>query len=104
MVIHCAADIRLEEPIQTTLVTNYLGTKALLDEVATWPALRCFTHVSSAFANVNQPMGSVVQEKIYPLHFGDTVAHHEVRGASASCLAPACSPLLNIEVFRCVIC
>ena len=31
------------------------------------PALRCFTYMSTAFVNSNQPKGSVIREELYPL-------------------------------------
>jgi len=70
-VIHCAADIRLEVGIQDLLTTNYEGTRQLLDIANTFDNLKAFVHVSSAYTNMNATPGSLVQESIYPLSYGD---------------------------------
>ncbi|GAX83786.1 hypothetical protein CEUSTIGMA_g11211.t1 [Chlamydomonas eustigma] len=76
-VIHCAARIALEEDIQTTLRHNYCGTKDLLQLVHLMPNLESFVHVSSSYANVDSPAGSTVEEKVYPLMFGDKEIDYE---------------------------
>jgi nucleoside-diphosphate-sugar epimerase len=74
IMIHCAADIRLEVDIQTSLRANYEGTGRVLD-LATDACdhgrgkLRAYVHVSTAFVNMNQPRGSSVAERIYPLRY-----------------------------------
>jgi fatty acyl-CoA reductase len=70
-IIHCAADIRLEIPIQDTLRSNYQGTKEALQFALGTQNLRSFIHVSTAYTNFNQPEGATIAEKIYPLHYGD---------------------------------
>jgi thioester reductase-like protein len=70
-VIHCAADIRLEVGIQELLQTNYEGTRQLLEMAETFDNLKSFVHVSSAYTNMNATPGSLVQESIYPLTYGD---------------------------------
>ena len=67
-IIHCAASIRFDLPIQDSMEQNYVCTENLLDLAdAHMPLLQCFTYVSTAFVNFNQPPGSVVEEKLYPL-------------------------------------
>lgn len=47
---------------------NYVTTSSLLDLAqAQMPGLQCFTYVSTAFVNFNQPSGTQVEEKLYPL-------------------------------------
>ena len=70
-VIHCAADIRLEVGIQELLLTNYEGTRHLLELSETFDDLKAFVHVSSAYTNMNATPGSLVTESIYPLSYGD---------------------------------
>lgn len=66
-VVHSAASIELEADVQHTLRSNYLGTRRLLTMATHMTALRCFLHVSTAYVNVNQPRGTYVEERIYPL-------------------------------------
>ena len=40
------------------------------------PHLAAFTHVSSAYANINLPMGATAEESVYPLRFGDREVDH----------------------------
>ena len=65
--------IALEDPIQTTLLNNYEGTRRLLGLVAGRLAHCCagFVHVSTSFVGMNQPHNSVVPERLCPLMFGD---------------------------------
>ncbi|KAF8071189.1 fatty acyl-CoA reductase [Scenedesmus sp. PABB004] len=69
VVVHCAADIRLEVGIHAALAANYHGTAAVLALAARCARLAALVHVSSAFANVNAPPGSVVAERLYPLTY-----------------------------------
>jgi nucleoside-diphosphate-sugar epimerase len=95
-IIHSAADIRLEPPMQETLRSNYLGTKRVLQLAArclhgsaaraaaaglpppsTPPALKSVVHVSTCYTNIEQPRGSTVAERLYPLRYGEQVADAE---------------------------
>lgn len=76
IVIHSAASIELEADVQHTLRSNYLGTRRLLALATTMKQLRAFVHVSTAYVNVNHPKGSYVEERIYPLHFGEQEVNH----------------------------
>ena len=70
-IIHCAASIRFDLPIQEMMRQNYTTTSNLLDLAARhMPRLLAFTYVSTAFVNFNQPDGSQVEEKLYPLYEG----------------------------------
>lgn len=70
IILHCAADIRLEVDIQSALAANYFGLQALLELAAQVINLLAFVHVSSCFVNMNQPVSSVVAEQLYPLSLG----------------------------------
>eukprot|EP00882_Tetradesmus_deserticola_P006829 GHRQ01007191.1.p1 GENE.GHRQ01007191.1~~GHRQ01007191.1.p1 ORF type:complete len:264 (+),score=67.51 GHRQ01007191.1:414-1205(+) len=72
-VIHCAADIRLEASIHELLQANYEGTRQLLKLCCYFNNLQSFVHVSSAYTNMNAPVGSLVKEAIYPLSYGDNL-------------------------------
>ncbi|KAG2442806.1 hypothetical protein HXX76_002885 [Chlamydomonas incerta] len=78
LVIHSAARIALEDPIQTTLLNNYEGTRRLLGLVAGRLSANCagFVHVSTSFVGMNQPHNSVVPERLCPLMFGDQRVDH----------------------------
>jgi len=89
VLVHCAADIRLEVDVQTTLRANYEGTRRLLELAAeASPArggrLRAHVHVSSAFVNMNRPRGSSVSERIYPMRHGAASAAGGGGGAAAA--------------------
>lgn len=73
LIIHSAARITLEDPIQVTLRHNYLGTRALLQLASQLPGLAGFLHVSTAFVNCCKPFlpEGTAQEQLYPLRFGD---------------------------------
>lgn len=66
-VIHCAASIRFDQPIKDILLTNYVSTASLLELATQMAELKCFTYMSTAYVNSNQPRHSVIEEKIYPL-------------------------------------
>jgi fatty acyl-CoA reductase len=87
IIIHCAADIRMELDIQTSLRSNYCGTEAVLQLARQCRQLRAMVHVSSAYVNMNQPRHSVVDEVMYPLQYGhqpaDAAALVQVRGRLA---------------------
>jgi nucleoside-diphosphate-sugar epimerase len=71
--VHCAADIRLEVDVQSTLRANYVGTGRVLDlaqEGYEQGKLRSLVHVSSAYVNLNAPFGASVAERVYPLRHG----------------------------------
>jgi len=50
---------------------------------------RLFLHISSAYANGNRPSGSTVEERIYPLGFGDSQLPHARLAAELSLMPPA---------------
>lgn len=64
--------------IQTALRSNYLGTQEVLQLASACKQLKGLVHTSSCFVNMNQPRSSVVQERIYPLKFGDRCVGHAV--------------------------
>jgi nucleoside-diphosphate-sugar epimerase len=76
ILIHSAASIQLEADVQHTLRSNYLGTRRLLALATQMQQLRAMVHVSTAYVNVNFPRGSTVDERIFPLYFGEQEVHH----------------------------
>jgi nucleoside-diphosphate-sugar epimerase len=76
ILIHSAASIQLEADVQHTLRSNYLGTRRLLALATQMQQLRAMVHVSTAYVNVNFPRGSTVDERIFPLYFGQQEVHH----------------------------
>ncbi|KAK9819568.1 hypothetical protein WJX81_007717 [Elliptochloris bilobata] len=67
VVLHCAASIAFDAPVQTLLETNYEGTRHVLDLVAGMRCRVAFVQVSSAYANGHLPYGAPVYERLYPL-------------------------------------
>ena len=103
-IIHCAASIRFDLPIQEMMKQNYTTTSNLMDLARDhMPRLECFTYVSTAFVNFNQPDGPQVEERLYPL-FKDSpwqddiaVAERlmslpEAKATAEACCACASSP------------
>lgn len=72
-VIHSAAAVALNDPMKKTLSNNYMSTYRLLELCNKIPNLLSYTHVSTAYANINFERGSTVKEKVYPLVKGDRV-------------------------------
>ncbi|KAI8471567.1 MAG: male sterility protein-domain-containing protein [Monoraphidium minutum] len=66
-VLHSAADIRLEAPIQDTLTANYRGTLSVVRLAARMQRLKSFVYISTCYANMNRPRGSLVEERLYPV-------------------------------------
>lgn len=66
-VVHSAASIAFDEPPRDSLHTNYRGVAHLLALARRMPRLRGLVHLSTAYANADQPRGSIVQERVYPL-------------------------------------
>ena len=67
-IIHCAASIRFDLPIQAALEQNFTPTERLVDLAAGMPRLQCFTYMSTAFVNANQPNGTLLEERLYDLY------------------------------------
>ena len=66
-IIHCAASISFLQPIQSILSQNFTPTATLAQLATSLPRLKCFTYMSTAFVNANQPVNSTINEEIYPL-------------------------------------
>jgi fatty acyl-CoA reductase len=94
-VIHCAASISFNEHIHSLLASNYEARALLTDSIfilkrvcllstccavqathnlanlaAGMGKLRAFVHLSSAYVNCDQPRGSHVEERLYPMDWG----------------------------------
>ncbi|GLC35753.1 Fatty acyl-CoA reductase 2 [Pleodorina starrii] len=77
LVIHSAASIALEDPIQVTLRNNYEGSRRLLELVERrLPRCAGFVHVSTSFVGMSLPHNSCVPERLMPLMFGDQRVDH----------------------------
>lgn len=88
-ILHTAADIRLEVDIHSALQSNYAGTAAVLQLASGSKQLRALVHTSSCYVNMNQPRGSVVDSRIYPLCLGDReLPCHELVQVCGSAQAP----------------
>ncbi|GBF91009.1 hypothetical protein Rsub_03864 [Raphidocelis subcapitata] len=66
-VIHSAADIRLDAPIQTTLKANYSGSRAVVALAARMKRLRSVVYLATCYVNINKPPGFEVEERLYSL-------------------------------------
>ncbi|KAK9820154.1 hypothetical protein WJX72_006750 [[Myrmecia] bisecta] len=67
IIIHCAASLSLELHIHDALAQTYFTTKGLLHLAQGCRSMQAFCFVSTAYVNANQPRGSLIEEKIYPL-------------------------------------
>ena len=50
-------------PIRTTLEANYAGGLRVLDLAARLPRLRSYVHLSTCYVNINNPPGTVIEER-----------------------------------------
>lgn len=90
-ILHTAADIRLEVDIHSALQSNYVGTAAVLQLASGSRQLRALVHTSSCYVNMNQPRGSVVDSRIYPLLLGDrAMPCHELVQVTGCLLGLTC--------------
>ncbi|EFJ52016.1 hypothetical protein VOLCADRAFT_87122 [Volvox carteri f. nagariensis] len=77
IVIHSAASIALDDPIQDALRSNYEGTRRLLELVEQHlPRCGGFVHVSTTYVGMMLPQNSCLPEKRLPLMYGDQPADH----------------------------
>ena len=67
IVIHCAATVRFDEPLDYALRLNVLGALKLLDLAKKFKKITSFVHTSTAYVNCNR--GLYLEEKIYDLDF-----------------------------------
>jgi hypothetical protein len=98
ILVHSAASIQLEADVQHTLRSNYLGTRRLLALATQMQQLRAMVHVSTAYVNVNFGRGKTVDERIYPLYFGQQEVHHADIVDDLMSLKPAAA---NVRVSGC---
>ncbi|KAK9812828.1 hypothetical protein WJX72_004372 [[Myrmecia] bisecta] len=68
VIIHCAASLSLELHIHDALMQTYFPTKGLLHLAQGCRSMQAFCFVSTAYVNANQPRGSLIEERIYPLY------------------------------------
>lgn len=63
IVVHLAADVRFDSPLQEICITNVRGTREILNIAKQMPQLLAFTYVSTAFSHCHR---SRVLERFYP--------------------------------------
>ncbi|XP_076371890.1 putative fatty acyl-CoA reductase CG5065 isoform X2 [Tachypleus tridentatus] len=63
VVFHCAATVRFEEPLKTSVDMNVLGTTKVIELCKKMTSLKALVHVSTAYCNCNRD--TVIEEKIY---------------------------------------
>jgi len=68
VILHVAATVGFTEPLPDALRLNVFGTLNILRFALNCPNIKSFTHVSTAYVNSNQPSGSKVFERFYPLN------------------------------------
>ena len=86
-IIHCASNIRFDLPIQRMLAQNFAPTQELALLAARLPRLRCFTYMSTAFVNANQPKDAVISER-----HGHPPQHHAPRACQPPGVLQAACP------------
>ncbi|CAG7732020.1 unnamed protein product, partial [Allacma fusca] len=64
VVIHAAATVRFDEPLEVALNINLGGTSRLLDLAETMHQIQAVVYVSTAFSNCER---SFIDEKVYPV-------------------------------------
>lgn len=67
VIINCAASVSFTDPLLDAIEINYNGCKRMLALAKECQNIECFTHVSTAYVNCNQPHKSVIEEKVYDL-------------------------------------
>jgi len=63
VVFHLAGTVDLDLDLKTSLLTNVLGLRKVINFSRTLPNLEAFVHVSSVYANSNR---SNIEEQVYP--------------------------------------
>ncbi|XP_075988820.1 fatty acyl-CoA reductase wat-like [Anticarsia gemmatalis] len=67
LVIHMAATVRFDGPLQAATVTNVRGTRECVTFAKSCKKLKCFTYVSTAFTHATESrIDTVLEEKFYP--------------------------------------
>lgn len=64
-VVHAAATVKFDEPLEVAMKTNTLPSRTLLDIAKTFDNLESYIQVSTAFANTHRPSLSSIEEIIY---------------------------------------
>lgn len=67
IVFHCAATIKFDEPLHTSIKLNLIATKAMLDMSRKFHNLVCFCHVSTAYVNSDIKNNADIEEVLYPM-------------------------------------
>ncbi|OQR67500.1 fatty acyl-CoA reductase-like [Tropilaelaps mercedesae] len=66
IVVHSAATVKFNEDLQTATRANVRSTAEVVMLCNQMKRLCCFLHVSTAYVNVTEPSGAVVEERLYP--------------------------------------
>lgn len=61
-VFHCAALTKSNEPIETAITVNLIGTRNIINLAEKCKRLEAFVHISTAYSNLNEPK---IFEEIY---------------------------------------
>ena len=69
IIIHSAATIGFHEPLNHAIKLNTYGVLNTLAFAKKCKNIESFVHVSTCYVNSNQPSGSFIEEKQYPLNF-----------------------------------
>ncbi|KAJ9083094.1 hypothetical protein DSO57_1038156 [Entomophthora muscae] len=70
-IIHCAASIEFNLPLRDAFNINTMGTIHVLELADKCQKLKGIVHVSTAYVNCNKKDSLVIEEKIYPIAFGN---------------------------------
>ncbi|ESN90598.1 hypothetical protein HELRODRAFT_70906 [Helobdella robusta] len=63
VVFHAAATVKFDEPLKYAIEMNVLGARRLIQICSTMKHLQSVVHISTAFANCDQPF---ISEQVYP--------------------------------------
>lgn len=64
ILVHGAATVRFDEPLQESIIMNTRGTREVLNLAKQLKNLKLFAHISTAYCN---PQNDVTDELIYPI-------------------------------------
>ena len=64
VVVHLAATVSFDEPLDEAVEMNCLGAMNVLTLVHSCRQLETFVHISTAYVNSNQKTSTVIQEKV----------------------------------------
>ncbi|KAF0984977.1 hypothetical protein FDP41_000016 [Naegleria fowleri] len=79
VILHIAATVGFTEPLPDALRLNVFGALNMLRFAIYCPNIQSFIHVSTCYVNSNQPSGSKIFERFYPLNLNNATVGEKQR-------------------------